>query len=186
MSRIRSVHPGLFSDEAFVSLSMSARLLQIGIWTEADDKGVFEWKPLTLKMKVFPADTFSKEDMEAMLAELQMANTVKRFESDGRLYGAIRNFRKHQRPQRPNDVHPLPDELRKFVFLETKIPEPVHEHSVNGSGKSIQMDDGGWKREDEGGNYNLNNQGKTSVGSNTREDFIDADGVIHDLEEASS
>jgi len=186
MSRIRSVHPGLFSDEAFVSCSMAARLLLIGLWTEADDKGVFEWKALTIKMKVFPADAFTKDAMEAFLAELTAANIVTRYDADGKAFGAIRNFRKFQRPQKPNDVHPITDELRKYVGLTPKIPVPVADQSSTGTRKSIQMEDGGWKREDGRGNNNLNNQGKTSVGSNTRESFIDADGVIHDLEEASS
>jgi hypothetical protein len=33
MPRIRSVHPGLFTDEAFVTVSMAARVLLIGVWT---------------------------------------------------------------------------------------------------------------------------------------------------------
>jgi hypothetical protein len=48
MSRIRSVHPGLWTDEAFVELSFPARMLLMGIWTECDDGGAFVWRPLTL------------------------------------------------------------------------------------------------------------------------------------------
>jgi hypothetical protein len=32
MAHIRSVHPGLFIDDAFLELSMGARVLLIGIW----------------------------------------------------------------------------------------------------------------------------------------------------------
>ena len=67
MARIRSIHPGIFTDEAFASASMAARMLLIGIWTEAYDDGVFEWKPLTLKMKIFPGDSV---DINAVLSEL--------------------------------------------------------------------------------------------------------------------
>jgi hypothetical protein len=49
MSRIRSIHPGFFADETFVMLSPLARLFWIGLLTEADDQGIFEWKPVTLK-----------------------------------------------------------------------------------------------------------------------------------------
>lgn len=52
MSRIRSVHPGLFTDEKFILLSERAQVFFIGLWTEADDYGAFEWKPITLKIKL--------------------------------------------------------------------------------------------------------------------------------------
>ena len=32
MARIRSIHPGIWTDEAFVELSALARLLYIGLW----------------------------------------------------------------------------------------------------------------------------------------------------------
>jgi hypothetical protein len=50
MSRIRSLHPGFFTDERLVTTSLEARLLFLGLGIEADDKGIFEWKPVTLKM----------------------------------------------------------------------------------------------------------------------------------------
>ena len=41
MARIRSVHPGLFTDEAFMGASSDARILMIGLWCQAWDDGVF-------------------------------------------------------------------------------------------------------------------------------------------------
>ena len=66
MARIRSVHPALFTDESFVSLSDSAQIFWVGLWCEADDQGVFEWKPLTLKMRTRPAGSV-KEALEIAL-----------------------------------------------------------------------------------------------------------------------
>lgn len=37
MARIRSIHPGLYTDESFATLTMAARVLIIGIWNHADD-----------------------------------------------------------------------------------------------------------------------------------------------------
>lgn len=148
MARIRSIHPPIFSDEAFVSCSVTARLLVIGLWTEADDKGVFEWKPLSLKMRIFPADAFDIDMMAGWLAELSAANIVCSFVADGKTYGAIRNFRKYQRPQKPNDIHPLPENLRSYVALSYTAPVPVKERLCTGKRKPKQMEDGGWKRED--------------------------------------
>jgi hypothetical protein len=112
MARIRSVHPALFTDESFVSLSDSAQIIWIGLWCEADDQGVFEWKPLTLKMRIRPAATY---ELEPILSELEEANCIKSFEIDGRRNGVVRNFAKHQRPKSPKDVHPLPPDLLNYA-----------------------------------------------------------------------
>lgn len=145
MSRIRSIHPGLFTDEAFVSVSMAARVLALGTWTECDDHGVFEWKPLTLKMKVFPADN---ADVDALLTELAAANMVKAFQQDGKKYGAVRNFCRYQRPKKPAYRHPLPNELRTYVHLSAIGSEPVTHQESTTSEKPPQMEDGGGKKKD--------------------------------------
>jgi hypothetical protein len=114
MARIRSIHPGIFTDEDFVSLSAHTRLFFIGLWTEADDQGIFAWKPLTLKMRLAPADAV---DAAAMLAELVAVGCVRQFTVSDRPYGAIKNFRKAQRPDKPNAIHPAPDEIKAFVGM---------------------------------------------------------------------
>jgi hypothetical protein len=181
MARIRSVHPGLFSDEAFVSCSHTARLMLIGIWTDADDKGIFPWKPLSLKMRLFPADSLAFEEIEALLAELLEANIIKRFDADGKTYGAVRNFRKFQRPKKPNDVHPLPQELIPYVGLNAGGSVSVGNQFGIGAEKSIQREDGGGRREDGGGNNNRHiHEEKHHVGFPGDDDFADSDGVIHE------
>lgn len=145
MARIRSIHPGLFTDEAFVGLSMPARMLLIGIWTDADDHGVFEWKPLSIKMRIFPADNI---DVPALMEELAAANVVKRFELYGRSYGAVRNFCKYQRPKKPSYKHELPHELRTYVALKDAGSPPVpHQFPTSGE-KPPQMEEEGGRRED--------------------------------------
>lgn len=91
MARIRSIHPGLYTDESFATLTMAARVLIIGIWNHADDGGGFEWKPLTLKMRIFPADNI---DVSELLTELEANDIVKKYDVDGKIYGAVRNFGK--------------------------------------------------------------------------------------------
>lgn len=145
MARIRSIHPGLFTDESFVSCSPLARLLVLGLWTEADDQGVFEWKPVTLKMRLLPVDG---ADVAALLAEIAGQNIAKQFEANGKLYGAIRNFRKYQRPKSPSAIHPLPAELRSYVAISEMVgdePAPFPQKSEI----TPQMEDGGG-REGEG------------------------------------
>lgn len=122
MSRIRSVHPGFFTDEDIVSVSMAARLLFIGLGVEADDKGIFEWKPLTLKMRVFPGDNI---DVAPLLTELEAVGKVRAYEVDGKRYGAICNFRKFQKPKTPNDIHPAPPEILAFSANPVADAEPL-------------------------------------------------------------
>lgn len=149
MSRIRSIHPGFFTDERLVSVSVEARLLFLGVGVEADDKGIFEWKPITLKMRLFPADNV---DISSLLSELEAAGVLQSYEVDGRRYGAIRNFRRHQRPKTPNDVHPITPDIASYVGLPNTISETgndKHPAFPPKGEKSPQMEDGGGKRKEE-------------------------------------
>jgi len=155
MSRIRSVHPGLFTDEAFASVSMPARLLLIGIWTECFDDGIFEWKPLTLKMRIFPADSV---DVAPLLDELVSVNAVMRFCADGKLYGAVRNFCRFQRPKKPNSSGVNSDEIRTYVCSEPQSSEPVRNQFGTSSEIVQQMEDGEGVGEGIGDNITISNE----------------------------
>ncbi|MFT9298652.1 MAG: hypothetical protein ABF542_11160 [Gluconobacter sp.] len=91
MARIRSIHPGLYTDDAFMTLSMGARMLLIGLWSHADDGGGFEWKPVVLKARVFPADNI---DVTDLLEELVRNDVIQKYDFGDRSYGAVRNFGK--------------------------------------------------------------------------------------------
>ncbi|WP_221125745.1 hypothetical protein [Rhizobium bangladeshense] len=149
MSRIRSIHPGIWTDEAFMSLSAYGRLLLMGIWTEAFDDGVFEWKPLTLKARIFPVDMV---DVNDLLAELVNQNLISRLESHPKRPGIIRNFQRYQRPKKPNSSGMLPDEWLDYVGAKAppEAPdddssEPVPNRYGTSSEKPPQMEDGGWR-----------------------------------------
>ncbi len=144
MARIRSIHPSLFTDEAFMTLTIEqplAPVLLMGLWTEADDEGVFEWKPLTLKARVLPAVAC---DVEPILRALVENRFVMQFVVDGKTYGAIRNFMRYQRPKKPNSIHPKTEQVRAYVGSGS---EQVGNQFGTGGEKSSQMEDGGGKRE---------------------------------------
>jgi hypothetical protein len=144
MARIRSVHPGIWTDESFVEVSAYARLLLIGLGAEADDKGIFPWKPTMLKMRLMPADDV---DVTALLGELEGVKLVCKYEIDGVVYGAIRNFRIHQRPKKPNDIYPITDCVRNFVGL-SDVSSPLVPHQYPTSAEiSPQMEDVGCRME---------------------------------------
>ncbi|WP_303828912.1 hypothetical protein [Asticcacaulis taihuensis] len=148
MARIRSVHPGLFTDADWVECPIPARLLVIGLWTYADDQGVFVWRPKEIKMAVFPGDSI---EIEPLLIDLARNNLIRRYEIDGRSYGAIRNFRRWQRPQKPNALHPVSESIAVYVGLSRNSTLPVHDPSENDQRKSIQREEVGGrsKREEE-------------------------------------
>lgn len=137
MSRIRSVHPGLWTDEEFVTLSPFARLLFMGLWNECDDKGTFEWKPLTIKMRLLPADNI---DVAALLTEIEAVGAIRQYEIDGKKYGAVRNFCRFQRPKKPNDVYPVTPEIRNYCGM---VSEALPNQFPTSGEISPQMEDGG-------------------------------------------
>jgi hypothetical protein len=152
MARIRSVHPSLFTDEAWVSCSPLARVFYIGLMTVADDQGLFEWKALQLKMQVLPADS---ADVPALLEELVSVDLIAELNSGGKRLGAIRYFRRFQRPKKPNSIFVLPEEWRTYVGLKADGSEladsedgPVPNQFPTSAEKSPQMEDGGGRRED--------------------------------------
>lgn len=144
MARIRSIHPGLFTDEDYMSLSAYGMAAWPGLWVEADDNGIFEWKPLTLKARLLPC---AQVDMADILDGYLTRGMIRRFEVDGRGYGAIRNFRKFQRPEKPKAWHPIPDDMRSFVGLSPTAPQQFAEQSPTPTRKSPQMEDGGGRME---------------------------------------
>jgi hypothetical protein len=145
MSRIRSVHPGLFTDEAFMSASPMARLLMIGLWTEAWDDGVFEWKPIVIKARLFPADAC---DVVALLDELSALHVIKRVERSGKAWGLIRNFRKFQRPKKPNSSGIAIADDVEFLGPEHVSSEPVPNQFRTSSEILPHIEDGGWRMEE--------------------------------------
>lgn len=107
MARIRSLHPGQWTDDDFVSCSAFARLLALGLRNEADDNGIFEWNPTKLKMRILPADN---ADVPALLAELEGTRQVLKYSAMGKQYGMIRSFTRFQRPKKPTFQYPIPSE----------------------------------------------------------------------------
>jgi hypothetical protein len=146
MSRIRSTHPGLFTDEKFMELTVECPLAAIllqGIWCEADDHGVFEWKPLTIKAKVLPA---VPSPIGELLTALEDLGFITRYSVEGREYGAVRNFTKWQRPKKPRVIHPKAEHIASYVGLGD---EPVpHQFPTSGENPP-QREDGGGRRDEE-------------------------------------
>jgi len=156
MARIRSIHPGFFTDEAIVQADPLAQVFLIGLWTQCDDQGVFEWKPITLKMRILPA---ANCDVAVLLAELVGLGIIKQIDVGPLKYGLVRNFRKFQRPKKPNAIYTLPPEFRSYVGLDDQNQEqddskgghsspPVPHQFPAGSESPPLMEEGGGRRKE--------------------------------------
>jgi hypothetical protein len=132
-----------------MSMSMAAKAAWPLLWTECDDNGVFEWKPIVLKARIFPADNI---DFAGILAELETLNCVRRVEIEGKPYGVVRNFGKYQRPKNPSYRFPLPEEHRLFAGFSGSPTPALPQPSGSPTEKAPQMKEGiGEGRGEEGG-----------------------------------
>jgi hypothetical protein len=68
----------------------------MGLWTFADDAGVFEWHDKLLKSQIFPFDDGVK--VEKLIEELMKQNRIVSFYHNKRKYGLVLNFTKYQKP----------------------------------------------------------------------------------------
>ena len=127
MARIRSVHPGQWTDEDFVQCSAESRLFAIALRNEADDYGAFEWKPITLKMRLMPMDNI---DIPSLLKELEKHNQIMRLEIDGKAYGYIRNFCEFQKTKAPRHLYPMSRKTAEYVGVKY---EDIPKHFRNAS-----------------------------------------------------
>lgn len=137
MARIRSIHPGFWTDEATLEMSIQAQLFMIGLWNEADDGGAFAWKPRQLKARLMPMHNV---DAESVLDELLQIGVIRKYEADGQIIGAIRNFGKWQSPKKPNRKLPMPGEIMQFCATEN-VPGIGGEQAENSPEKASKSSD---------------------------------------------
>jgi hypothetical protein len=108
MPRIRTIKPEFWTSEQVAECSPNARLLFIGLWNFCDDGGVHPANAMRAKMQVFPADGFSKSDIQAMIDELVDAGLLVEYEVDGKAYWRVTGW-KHQKIDQPTYRHPQPN-----------------------------------------------------------------------------
>lgn len=131
-----------------MSMSMTAKAAWPLLWTECDDHGIFEWKPIVLKARIFPADNV---DFSAILDEYEKLGCIKRREIDGKPYGLVRNFCRYQRPKNPSYRYTLPEDETEYVGLKVSNTPGLPQGNPSPTEKAPQMKEEGGRREEEGG-----------------------------------
>jgi len=128
MSRIRSVKPNLFGSYSLKSVSIQARYLFIGLFTEADDDGRLLDSPKRIAGSLFPHDeAVTAAKVNNWLEELAKARgedgwpCIVRYSTAGGKYISIPAWKLHQKIS-----HALPSVL-------PEIPVALQESLTNES-----------------------------------------------------
>lgn len=131
MARVRNIKPDFFRHgeifDAEIKSGLPLRLAWIGLWCQADVAGRFRWKPRELKLEILPYDDV---DFSKVLSALAEGGFVSPYSVDGKDYGVIPNFAKHQ----------------KFSSGERddgpKYPDPPNDGGSRSSKKKRKSDEG--------------------------------------------
>lgn len=130
MARIRTVKPDLFRHEVLKQAEddsgLPLRLAFIGLFCCCDREGRFEWRPMRLKLDVMPYDDI---DFSRVLDALRTHGFVVRYECDGRHYGCIPTFGKHQvvNNREKDSILPPPSSDLQAVDFEDQLTGEDHE-----------------------------------------------------------
>lgn len=96
MARKRQIDPGIWTNEQFTILSDKARLLFIGMISQADDEGRLKGGSGYLKMVIFPADNITNKSIETYKQEIVNARLITCYYCDNQEYIYLPSFTKHQ------------------------------------------------------------------------------------------
>lgn len=116
MARIRTIKPDFWTNARVIECSTNARLLFIGMWNFADDKGRLPFLTKTLKAQIFPADDFSSDDISRMIDELSTNGLVSIYYVEEKGYLQVTGWA-HQRIDRPQpSKYPDPSQNDRRTF----------------------------------------------------------------------
>ena len=102
--RARNIKPSFFDCEEVGDLSMSARILFIGLWCMSDSDGFLEYRPKKIKANIFPYDSLNliklleEVSQNGLIVIWGLPNNDSQVEGMNCHFIEIPNFRKHQRP----------------------------------------------------------------------------------------
>ena len=99
--RIRSIKPEILEDAKTASLDSDAWRLFVSLFLVADDHGNFRATPTLIEGLVFHSRA-PRESVTELLARLSNVGLILLYETNGQKYGAIANWKKHQKVDRPS------------------------------------------------------------------------------------
>jgi hypothetical protein len=144
--RIRTIKPEFWANENIAKLPDFTILLAIGLLNYADDEGYFNANPALIRAALFPL----REDSSSIpvaLQDLSKQGFVALYSAgDGRKYGNIVNFLKHQVINKPNKskikelcagVVPIPEDSRSDT-VALQVGTGIREQGMDqGTGREV-------------------------------------------------
>ncbi len=124
MARKRMISPEIWASSSFAELSDFAKLVFIGLISNADDEGKGEADPALLKSTLFPRDEKKRAaDVKSALSEIARSTSTLFYSVEGKNYYALVKWKAWQKLDRPTP---------------SKIPNPPQEQSVGERGQYTQ------------------------------------------------
>ena len=102
MPRNRMIKPDFWADEKISKISFLSRLAFIGIWNFCDDSGVCRASSGFIRSQIFQHDDLTLSDISKIIDELVKNNLIIVVESEAEKYLLVRNFKKHQKIDKPS------------------------------------------------------------------------------------
>lgn len=136
MARKRLISPEFFLHEKLYDAEqrtgLPLRVAFPGLWTQADRRGIFLWRPRILKLAVLPYDHV---DFADVLEVLHVEGFIERYEVGGKVYGRITAFARWQsfhKDEKPSDAPAPPEHGASTVLARCEPdeapPSPQQEH----------------------------------------------------------
>ena len=130
MARKRMIDPNIWMSEDFSKLSTLAKLVFIGMFSNADDEGRGRAKAIYLKSILFPYDEAIRViDVDKTLSEIGSNMSVTFYSHNGNEYYVFDNWSKWQKVDKPTpSIIPAPEDD------SVAIRRTFGEHSTNNRG----------------------------------------------------
>lgn len=109
MPRQRMIKPDFFDSGSLAECTRDARLVFVGLWVMADDKGNMKFNERKLQKQLFPYDDLDPRMLMVWLAELEDVGCIKAYEAQGDVCISVPNFLTYQTIKNPS---------------KTTVPEP--------------------------------------------------------------
>ena len=100
MARKRMIAPSIWEDPTFNRLSIGARLLFIGMFSNADDEGYIRGDLGSLKRLIFGFDDGISADLEKWIEEIKTIKNVHFYEIEEEQYLHLLKWDKYQKQQK--------------------------------------------------------------------------------------
>lgn len=99
MARKRMIHPQIWEDPSFNRVSRNARLLFIGMISNADDEGYLRADSGSLKRLIFGFDDLLVSDLQQWVDELKTFSGLHFFENNGEIFAHFLKWDDYQKQQ---------------------------------------------------------------------------------------